>query len=107
MSLRAELEQNIKEMDKYLKLMLDSSPLSCQLLDKDINCIGCNETTVKLFGLNSKQEYIDIFFNLSSEYPPNSRLTRVAARDYVQKTLEEGQCNLNRRIKPLTACLFL
>jgi signal transduction histidine kinase/AmiR/NasT family two-component response regulator/HPt (histidine-containing phosphotransfer) domain-containing protein len=47
---------------------------------------------VKLFGLSSKQEYLDRIHELSPEYQPNGKPSRELSRELMNKAFEEGYC---------------
>ncbi|MDR3019925.1 MAG: response regulator [Treponema sp.] len=86
----------LRESDERTKLMLESSPLPCQLWDKNGNIIDCNEAAIKLFGFEDKQELMDKFVELSSpEYLPDGRRTDEIVYNNVKKAFEEGSYNLN------------
>jgi signal transduction histidine kinase/CheY-like chemotaxis protein len=60
----------IIEINERVQLLLDAMPLGCTLFDKNANRMFCNEAAVQLFGLKSKQEFLDKFFELSPEFQP-------------------------------------
>ncbi|MCL1808928.1 MAG: ATP-binding protein [Clostridiales bacterium] len=72
-------------------LMLDSTPISCNLWNKDLVTFDCNEAAVRLFGLRDKQEYLDNFYKLSPEYQPDGQRTDEKTLIYVQKAFDEGE----------------
>jgi len=72
--------------------MLDTTPLCCSLMDKDINIIECNEASVTLFNLKNKQEFMDRFFELSPERQSNGELSYVQAVRHIKKAYNEGKC---------------
>jgi signal transduction histidine kinase/DNA-binding response OmpR family regulator len=82
----------IREADERTQLMLDATPLCANFWDKNINHIDCNQEAVKLFGLSSKKEYSDRFFELSPLYQPDGRLSSDKAVEFVKKAFEEGYC---------------
>jgi diguanylate cyclase (GGDEF)-like protein len=51
--------------------MLDAAPLGATIWDEDINHIDCNQETVNLFGLSSKEEYLSRFDELLPQYQPD------------------------------------
>ncbi len=89
--LKATMEK-MREADERTQVMLDATPLCCNLWDKDFNNIDCNQEAVNLFGLNSKQEYLDRFFELSPEYQPNGRPTAEMALENIATAFRDGYC---------------
>ena len=79
------------EHEKKARVMLDSMPLVCTLMDEELNAIACNEASVEFFKLNSKQEYLDNFSNLCPEYQPDGQLSTEKAKRIIEETLEKGQ----------------
>ncbi len=89
-----ELKATLAEMraaDERTKLMLDATPLCCNLWDEDFNNIDCNQEAVNLFELSSKQEYLDRFFELSPEYQPCGRLSKDKAGEYIRQAFDTGR----------------
>ena len=80
----------VREAEELTKLMLDSSPLFCQIWNRRIEMIDCNEAGVKLFGLKDKQELIDKFLSLSPEFQPNAQRSADLVQIYVQKAFDDG-----------------
>ena len=90
---RLSLAAKIKEANKRLTLMLDTSPMCTQIWDKNLNTIDCNEAGVRLYGFKNKQEYIDKFLeNCSPEYQTDGQRSDEKAVMLVSKTFEEGHC---------------
>ncbi|MCL2678074.1 MAG: hypothetical protein FWE85_03370, partial [Clostridiales bacterium] len=87
----ASILDEVKRAEEQTALMLNTNPLCCQLWTCDLKIINCSEATVSLFGLNSKQEFIDEFFKFSPDYQPDGMCTREKALLMVQKALEEGR----------------
>ncbi|UQZ89893.1 hypothetical protein C4J81_11990 [Deltaproteobacteria bacterium Smac51] len=81
----------MREADERTKIMLDATPLCCNLWDSNFNNIDCNEEAVKLFGLRDKREYLDRFFELSPERQPDGQLSSEKARGMITTAFREGQ----------------
>lgn len=61
----------IRQADEHTQTMFDAMPLACSLWDGNMErIVDCNLEAVKLFGLSSKEDYCDKFFQLSPEYQP-------------------------------------
>jgi len=80
----------IKEAHEYSKMMLDSTPLSCSLWNKDRKLFDCNKKILEIFGLSSKEEYEDRIAELSPEYQPDGRHSLDTMLYAVLQTIEKG-----------------
>ncbi len=87
-----ETMAKMREADERVQLMLDATPLCCNLWDRDFNNIECNQEAVNLFELSSKQEYLERFFELSPEYQPCGRLTSEMAVENIATAFRDGYC---------------
>ncbi len=85
----------LREEHERVKLMLDATPLASRLWNRNYDLIECNEAAVKLFGLGSKREYLERYYDLSPEYQPDGRATREKARAIVREAFECGTCTHN------------
>lgn len=69
-----ELKSTIMKMnetEERAQIMLDATPLCCNLWDDNFNNIDCNQEAVNLFELKNKKEYLDRFYELSPENQPD------------------------------------
>ncbi|MCL1981801.1 MAG: ATP-binding protein, partial [Clostridiales bacterium] len=71
-------------------IMLDATPLCCNLWNRDLVTFDCNAEAVKLFGLRDKQDYLDNFIRLSPEYQYDGKRSGDLVPGLVQKAFEEG-----------------
>jgi diguanylate cyclase (GGDEF)-like protein/PAS domain S-box-containing protein len=89
--LRNEDASKAKEADERVKLMLDATPLSCQLWDENAKIIDCNREALKLYGLRDKQEYLDRYFDLMPKNQPDGSLSSAKAVRMVKAALKKGR----------------
>jgi len=65
-----EIEKK-READERMRIMLDATPLVAHFWDENYQITDCNMAAVKMYGLKSKQEYIDRYFELTPEFQPD------------------------------------
>jgi signal transduction histidine kinase/DNA-binding response OmpR family regulator len=85
------LVANRREKER-IQIMLDTTPLVMNFWNRDFKNTNTNEEAVKLFGVASKQEYLDKFFDLSPEYQPDGKLSGEKTIELIKKAFDEGYC---------------
>jgi len=100
-------KRRVTEADERVRIMFDAMPLSAYIHNRNYDYFDCNESTVKLFGLSNKQEYIDKFEQLSPKYQPDGRLSNEKMAELVDTAFNEKYCrfewvyqNLNGELIP-------
>ncbi len=73
------------------RLMLDASPFACSIWDNNIKIIDCNEAAVRLFGVSSKEEYCERFFELNAAVQSNGRESDAMVMDYLKIAITQGE----------------
>ncbi|MCL2789446.1 MAG: PAS domain S-box protein [Desulfobulbus sp.] len=79
-----------REAEERDRLLLDSSPLICNLWDAEGNLLDCNQEAINVIGLKDKAEIIDHFFDRNPACQPNGRDTRSEVRRIIGEALEHG-----------------
>ena len=80
----------MREADECTQVLFDATPLSCIMIDKNINVVECNQEIVRLFELSNKQEFIDKMFDFYPQYQPNGLESRDQIIKYIDEAFEEG-----------------
>jgi PAS domain-containing protein len=79
--------RNLKKMEKAVldaeqtRAMIDAVPLSCILLDKNINTLICNKSAVEFFELSKKEDINRLVVDLVPEYQPDGRESKKVMAD--------------------------
>jgi PAS domain S-box-containing protein len=88
--------RNIKKMEEatqkaeQTQVLIDATPLSCTLLDKDGNIYACNKSAVEFFRLSKKEDIQRMFIDLVPECQPDGRNSKTAAIEALRKAYDEG-----------------
>ncbi len=80
---------------EQLLAMLDNIPVCINVLNESAESIYCNAYTVDLYNLNSKDEFLETFYNLTPEKQPNGKNSKLAFSEYVLSAIEQGEVHFN------------
>jgi PAS domain S-box-containing protein len=85
-------ERHAEEAEEYSRMMLDGTPLACNLFDEHCRVLDCNSEALRMYGFQTKQNYIDAFFSrLSPQFQPDGRNSREKALEMLAKVFESGR----------------
>ncbi len=90
--MRDEEAAIIRQASEHAKLMLDATPLGVTLWSRDYRILDCNEALVRLFGLNSREEWADRFLECCPEYQPGGQPTNEIMYEILGKAFRDGFC---------------
>ncbi len=82
----------IREEHERIRILLDATPLASRLWSKDFRLFACNEAAVRLFGLKTKQEYMERHLEFSPQYQPNGQPTTEKVRELLGEAFAKGTC---------------
>jgi len=91
----AETEHMLAEAEERTRVMLDATPLCCQLWTRDYKIIDCNETAVELFGFNNKQEFMNGYSGLSPAQQADGQISLLKKQVYIDKAFIDGRSFLD------------
>ncbi|MCL2575765.1 MAG: ATP-binding protein [Defluviitaleaceae bacterium] len=80
-------EQNAHELTQ---MYLDAAPFFVEIWNENLELVGCNEPTAKIFDLKDKDEYLSRYYEFSPEYQPCGTLSLEKNRQLVDLALHEG-----------------
>ena len=83
--------QEIRDAEEITRIILDATPFSCTLWDKDGRLFYCNDAALKLLGIDDKERYLKDFFNFSPQYQPGGRASRDLAMEYLKTVFRDGR----------------
>jgi len=84
-------QKAVHEANERFRIMLDTTPLICNLWNKEYKVFDCNDAAPKLFHLD-KQTYIKRFLELAPERQPDGQLTADKACKLLDRAFAEGTC---------------
>jgi PAS domain S-box-containing protein len=87
----AKLEKARSITEERVNIMLNATPLCCELWDKNNNIIDCNEEIVNFFGVKDKQEYIDRIYDFTPEYQSDGQRSEEKVKAMLEKVFNEGR----------------
>jgi len=85
-------EEEANKAYERTQLMLDSIPVCCCLINKNLECIDCNSEALKLTGASNKQEFFDNYLYLLPKEQPDGQISLEMVRQYADKAFETGRC---------------
>ena len=88
-------------VDEFKRVAFDQSPIGVSVSDADSNMIDCNQAALRLFGIDSKNDFILKFLDLSPEKQPDGRNSREMIKEYRLKAFADGSADFEWHfIKP-------
>jgi len=79
--------------DERMRLVFNSMPLGANIHNEKFDYFECNDAAVNMFGLSSKKEFREKFFELWPEYQPDGQLSSKKMDQFHEKVFSEGYCH--------------
>ncbi len=94
------MQQELKESQALLKAneeriqkVFDAMPFGATFWNENHQCIDCNESEMQKFGLRSKQEYCQRFFEFCPEFQPNESLSTREMQRKLNEAFRDGSAH--------------
>jgi len=84
------LDKSTELIEQRLTTMLDASPMLCTVFNENGEISDVNNFVVGFLGLSDKQEFIDRFFDFSTEFQPDGIPSRKKLQMLLNKLLESS-----------------
>ena len=81
--IRSSLAEEVKEANNRTKLLLDSTPMCCQLFNRYYTKIDCNMEALRLFGFTDKKDFLERSHMLYPKYQPDGELSEKKVERYL------------------------
>jgi PAS domain-containing protein len=85
----SRLKERLEAEDRA-KLMLEASPVCCQLGDEGLNIADCHEAAVRLYGFRGKQELKERFFEAFPELQPDGTRSDTLLTESLREVFIKG-----------------
>ncbi len=81
-------------VEQFLKI-IDNIPVCINVLNDKAESVYCNNYTVDLYGVKTKNDFMNCFYDLTTENQPNGINSKIAFSEYVLTALEKGEVHFN------------
>ena len=89
-------EEEAKEAEERVRLMLDSTPLICVLRDDQGDIIDCNQEALNILGISNKEEFSEYYRAFFPIFRTDGSLSPSSIREIIQILDEEGSTQFER-----------
>ncbi len=94
-SLKHFKNTKINFTSEQLITVLDRIPMCINILNEKADSVFCNDYTVELYDLDSKNAYIEKFYEMTPENQPNGKNSRLAFREILLEALHKGEIHFS------------
>jgi len=85
-----DMMTKMRDADECTQILLDSTPLACFLIDKNLNVIKSNQEIERLFELSNLKQFNENLFAFFPKYQPDGKPSIEAGKMYLDEAFEEG-----------------
>lgn len=84
------MTEELKEAEELAALIIDTCPMAANIWSDKLELVDCNKAALRLYGFDTKQEYIDKFYECMPEYQLDGRLSAEKAEVLLKNAFEKG-----------------
>ncbi|MCL1885032.1 MAG: ATP-binding protein [Defluviitaleaceae bacterium] len=84
------VKDSLFKSEERLRTVIDNMPLVANIINKDFKLIECNESALRLFGLETKKDYFSRFLDLSPTLQPDGNSSVDKINYFLTQTFRKG-----------------
>lgn len=88
---RKRLQDHLVNDRELLFAMMNATPLSVMIWNRQLEILACNEESLRLFGADSRSDLIDGFYSYSPPTQPDGEDSGTGARDRIFEAFSNGR----------------
>ena len=100
------LAAEIQEAHERTRILLDMTPMCCQLFDSSLRKIDCNQEAIRLFGFKDKQDFFERALEIYPEFQPDGQRSVEKIEKYLKEAFEGAYCRFEWMYKMFDGTLM-
>ncbi|MDR3298607.1 MAG: response regulator [Candidatus Accumulibacter sp.] len=86
-------EKEARKANELTRVLVEAMPLACVFIDHERKPIDCNEESVRLFGSDSREDFLKHYFDYEPEYQKSGTPSYLERSRIIETTFETGHCS--------------
>ena len=84
-----QTQEELADQKQLFETLFHASPEAITILDEDARFVDCNDNALNMFGVATKQEFLQLTpAELSPQYQPNGESSLQMQNGYIQRAIE-------------------
>ncbi|MGL6225633.1 MAG: histidine kinase dimerization/phospho-acceptor domain-containing protein [Thermoguttaceae bacterium] len=85
-----QMQEATRRADERIRVMFNATPLGCKIWNEQFELEDCNDAVVPMFGVKSKEEFLERYTELMPECQPCGRRSDELKVEFMREALEKG-----------------
>jgi len=85
-----KVNEELTETNNRARMLLDSTPMCCQLFNSEYKKIDCNQEALRLFGFKTKEVFLLNSYSVYPEFQPDGQRSMDKITKLLDKAVKEG-----------------